>query len=465
MSLWIQWWGLVSALRPACSRGRTFLWMAAVLAAMCIRGDLLGVTSFVRSLGLHELYYDRLLDLLHSPALNLELLTRLWTALVLRFPGLLRVSGRIVLLADGIKVPKAGLKMPAVKKLAQVESNTKPEFIMGHSCQAISAVAGAANPFAVPLAARIHEGLTFTNRDKRTLPRKLVSLLDALGISQPITLVADAYYACRAVALGLLASGSHLVSRVRVNAVAYRLAKPPRKRRRGRPRMYGKKLKLRSLFNGAPNTWSLVESPVYGEKGVQLRYRCVDLLWKPLKRLVRFVLVEHPTRGRITLLCTDLAMLPIDVIRLYGIRFKIELSFKHALRIIGAYAYHFWMKAMDPISPRISGNQYLHHKPLYYREAVRRKLAAYHRHIQLGLIAQGLLQYLSLVDPNTVWSSFRSWLRTIRPGIPPSERVTSLALRAALPDFLASTTTAPAFTKFLLERMDPSRDGPLHLTG
>jgi len=34
------------------------------------------------------------------------------------------------------------------------------------------------------------------------------------------------------------------------------------------------------------------------------------------------VLVDHPTRGRMILITTDLAMPAIDVIRLYGLRFK-----------------------------------------------------------------------------------------------------------------------------------------------
>ena len=179
---------------------------------------------------------------------------------------------------------------------------------------------------------------------------------------------------------------------------------------------------------------------------------------------MRFVLVDHPTRGRLIFLCTDLMMPAIDIIRLYGLRFKIELSFKQALRVLGVYAYHFWMRTMDKIV-RGSGTQHLHRKDDHYRDAVRRKLGAYHRHIQIGLIAQGILQYLAVSCPRLVWASFGSWLRTIRPGIPPSEFVTAAALRNSLPDFLAARQTDSIFKKFLQERIDMGNYEALRLTG
>jgi hypothetical protein len=159
--LWKGWWELVCELRSACARTRTFLWMALCLAGLTTRRELAGVTSIVRALGLVPACYDRLLDFFHSPALNLDRLTRLWSRLVFRaHPGIVRVNGRAVLVGDGLKVAKAGRKMPAVKKLHQPsESNTKPEYIFGHSCQAIAVLTRAlSSVFALPLAARIHEG-------------------------------------------------------------------------------------------------------------------------------------------------------------------------------------------------------------------------------------------------------------------------------------------------------------------
>jgi hypothetical protein len=212
-----------------------------------------------------------------------------------------------------------------------------------------------------------------------------------------------------------------------------------------------------------PDRLRFRDSPVYDERNLTLHYLSRDLLWRPLRSLARFVLADHPTRGRSIFITTDLSLPPIEVIRLYGLRCKIELSFKQALRVLGTYAYHFWMASMHKIK-RGSGTQHPHRATESYRASVHRKLGAYHRHIQVGLIAQGLLQALAIQHPPLVWSSFVSWLRTIRPGIP-SELVTAAALRNEPPHFLAQRREVCIFQKFLRERLEPTQSSPLRQAG
>lgn len=452
MKLWNEWLQAVYVLRPACRRSLTFVWMTLALMGLCCRSDNAGVTSFVRVLNFSGKAYHRFLHFFHSRALDLDVLTSCWVRLCLVLFRPFEVGSHLVCIADGIKAPKEGKRMPGVKLLHQQSaSNTKPEYIMGHSLQAISLLvhSGGGQVAAVPLCSRIHEGLVFSNRDSRTLLDKLVALLFSIARvwERKVLLVADAYYASGNVILPLLANGHHLLTRAKSNAVAYMPVPETARRGRGRPKIYGEKVRLADLakdnaaFTPAP-------SPVYGENDVVVRYRALNLMWRPVGRIVRFVIVHHPVRGTIFLLSSDISLEPLEILQLYGYRFKIELGFRQAVHVIGAYAYHFWMADMKPVR-RGNGDQYLHRTSDAYRDGVRRKLRAYHVHVQLGCIAQGLLLHLAINHTVEVWHSFRSWLRTMNPAMPPSELIVASALRSTIKVFFAVPAFASGLTKIM----------------
>jgi len=99
----------------------------------------------------------------------------------------------ILIVGDDIKIPKSGKKMPGVKLLHQEsEPNSKPQYIMGHSCQAVAVLTEAIKSvFGVPLASRIHEGPVFPSRDKTTLLDKMLLLLNFPELSLPFYFIAD----------------------------------------------------------------------------------------------------------------------------------------------------------------------------------------------------------------------------------------------------------------------------------
>lgn len=458
MEIWIIWWNLISLFRGQFNRQRTFLWFATCVAAFCVRGDKAGVTSFVRAFGLKKSCYDCLRNFFHCSGVNLNAIARKWMEIVVNhFPGVAKVNGRICLIGDGLKYPKSGRKMPAVKRLhQQSESNTKPEFIMGHSFQVIGLLC-MINRYAlcVPLVARIHEGLLFSAKAKTTLLDKMLKLLQELLVDNyGAYFIVDAYYCSSKIVKGLIDKNHHLITRARSNAVAYESPPKSPQRKRGRPRKYGKKLKLKNRFRKDKMTG--IDSPVYGEKNVRIAYRCLDLMWRPTASLVRFVLVEHPLRGRIILMSTDLTLEPAKIIELYAYRFKIEVSFKQAIYTLGTYQYHFWMKAMKPIK-RNQGDQKLHNKSDSYQQQVLRKMKAYHSYVQCAVIAQGTLQYLAAMHNELIWKHFGSWLKTIRPGVLPSENVCSIAMNNTIPDFLTGSLQNDKLQKFIRSRIDLNR--------
>jgi len=423
--------------------------------AFSTRTDLVGVSSFIRTLGLEEFYYDRLLDFFHSKAVRIGSITKTWIGFLLELGLAHKTNGRLIIVADGIKAPKEGRKMPAVKSLHQdSESNSKAEFIMGHSFQALCLLMTAAGYFfATPIISQIHEGIVESNRDQRTLLDKMIIMLDSLGISQPFYLVADAYYASGKIILPLLKRGQHLISRARSNAVAFESAKP--KKARGRPKLYGKKIKLKDIFLDKDLMTKAIGA-IYDDVESVFWYRSLDLIWRPVGRIVRFVVVVHPKRGNAIFMTTDLTLGPLDVIKIYSLRFKIEVSFKQSLRTLGVYSYHFWMQAMTKIK-KCSGDQYLHRKTAEYRNQVKRKMNAYHAHVQLGLIAQGILQILAMTAHKVVWQNFGSWIRTIRPNVLPSEAIVMSSLKNTLPEFLKGSTTDLNIEKFILDKIDLGR--------
>lgn len=454
MTLWFELARCLLALAPACSRLVSFGWLCTIILGLCCRRDLAGVTSLVRAGSLCPSVYRRLLHLFHSRAVRLDLLTQAWLELVLRLFVPMTAGDRYVCLADGIQVGKEGKKMPAVKSLFNDSpNNSKSRFIMGHAFHAVSLlIQCGSRVLAIPLISRIDEGVVWPGQPTESRPRKLASLICQLWspLQKQILLVADSYFAASSCIEPLRQCGHHIVTRVRLTAVGYQPAPVPRKRGRGRPRFFGKRVVLRNLFRPR-NGFIRRKVEIYGEQ-VLLEYRSIDLIWKSLRSVVRFVLVDYPGR-RAIFMTTDLTLSPEQIIQLYSYRFKIESGFKQAKQTLGAYSYHFWMMEMEP-SRRGSADQNLESRAKTYREAVARKLDAYHRFVQAACIAQGLLLHLSVNYSEQVWASFKTWLRTIRPGVPASEAVVAESLRWTFFEIFAQSDDLPLPLKFLRQHAD-----------
>ena len=159
---------------------------------------------------------------------------------------------------------------------------------------------------------------------KSPFSTSFIELTLILALQEEFMLVADAYYAAAKIVYELRSQNGYLITRLQRNAVAYEPPVLPEKRGRGRPRKYGEKIQLRTLFLNTA-LFTAIPSPVYGESNTTIRYLVRDFLWKPVGHKVRFVLVIHPVRGNIILMTTDLTLDPVDVIRTYAQRFKIEV--------------------------------------------------------------------------------------------------------------------------------------------
>jgi DDE superfamily endonuclease len=451
MKLWNIWLSVVNQLEGAFSRKKTFFWFVLVLIGFTIKFDAMGVTSLARGVGLLPSYYTSMLHFFTSSAVDLEALQRLWVSVVFKcFTGIVRINGRCVIAGDGIKIGKEGKKMPAVKWLHQSSgSNSKAEYITGHSIQVVALlIHGLSTYFAVPLAGQIHEGLRLNSDDSRTQLDKLFEMVVGLSLPETFYLVLDKYYCSGSLMKQLTSKNIHIVTMMKSSAVAYKPAIKSETKKRGRPLKYGAKIKLFRLFD-QEQVWLKTTL----ESGIVIEYCCVELFWRPFGDLVLFVLTKHPTKGKAIVMSTDRTVPPLSLIVLYGLRFKIEVLFKQAVHQIGAFLYRFWIKSIKPRERKQRGDQNLDDFNGTLQARIKQKMHAYHVFILCGLVAQGLLHYLSIHYYKSVWSNFGSWLRTIRPNTLPSEMVTALALSQTYDYFLEEEQDMSNFKKFLLKKI------------
>jgi len=427
-------------MRPAFSRGATHCWFVVVFVGFILRTDNFGVSSIVRALFLPAENYMCLLHFFHSSAWDVETIMAIWWQWLVKKNIAHRINDRLVLIGDHTKTPKDGRKIPAVTTLHQdSETGSKPSYFRGHHWGCIGILMRACDKyFAVPLWANIQEGLTLlANSDEKRLLPKTVQIVEmakrtAKAMKSETYLVLDAYFAVGSVfsaaaeQLEGVSNFVHILVRAKKNAVAY--CKPPKKKKgqRGRPREYGKKIKLMNLFDSKAKCYAFqtIESDIYGHSE-NIRFLVLDLLWKPVKGMLRFILVET-SRGKIILITSDFNLNAVTAIQLYCRRITIETMFDTLKNTLGAMAYHFWSQYLSRASRKPKKQKDQKQKSSNPTQT-KNTLAAIEKFVNVQLLVLGMLQLIAKQFPAEVKSKANCWLRTFSSNTP-SEFVTRTAL-------------------------------------
>lgn len=407
-----------------------------IVYGFIIRFDHLGASSFIRWLFLSPDCYELMLRCFRASSWNLKDILSHWSSMSVDLFPAIEFCGRRVMIGDTTKVVKEAKKMPGVKRLRQESQNSgKPEYIRGHHFGFIGLLVGSmAKALCVPLQGELHEGVEQTRPGKSFggKPATVVTRMAYLAIETAkqtgclCYAILDAYYSVGPVFQILKSAVNergerwvHVIVRAKDNYVAYMHLDAPRKRVDEK-----KKVILSDIFD-FPQLFEQAELTLYGELKT-VRYYCVDLLWKPVNDLIRFVCVIDG-EGRYILMCSDLDLPATQIITLYSYRFKIEVMFFALKHVLGAFCYHFWTKSLPKMGRK---------KPLDYSSLTKAQqtkcdqtVEAIERFVNLGAIALGLLQYLALNMPIRIWQSYQGWLRTYPSDIP-SERVVQSVLQA-----------------------------------
>ena len=139
--------------RPCFSRGAAFAWSVTIIVGLMVRSDTLGITSVIRGLALDPALYNSMAHFFRADSWEWEGISNVWAQTVSRCVPLKRISGRAVLVGDGVKRATDGKYMPCTKKIVQeAESASKPTFIHGHLWGAVGILVGnVTKTFCLPL--------------------------------------------------------------------------------------------------------------------------------------------------------------------------------------------------------------------------------------------------------------------------------------------------------------------------
>lgn len=453
---------IVIQLRPAFRREATFQWFVILLWGIVLSPQAPAITSYLNALGLGEEYYAQALHWFHSSAFSIDALCQCWGRWLAEHPNVRRLQGQRVYVGDGIKVGKEGRKMPGVKRLHQESDDvSKPEWIRGHYFSALGVLLGVGEAlFACPIIFKLHDGIESVAADAPTTLVEKMAAVCVQVMEKGSYAVLDAYYASAKVLQPFRAQGLYLITRVKISTVAHAaFSHRPGKTGPGRPRQWGSEIKLRDLFAPLEQCeQALVQ--LYGLP-VTVYFQCFQFYWDSPQEPVLFVLTQLPCGKRIILLSSDLNLTGRQVIEAYSWRFKIEVTFRTLVHLLGGFCYQFWLKSM-PTAPKWPQNLSLSKYGSDFQQQVNRKVEAFERFVNLNAIALGLLQVLALEMPQQVWALFPLWFRTLPKHGFPSEQIVRLSLQHQLQLNLARSKPGLLLAKLLTGKMGATRhpDGP-----
>ncbi|OGJ89693.1 MAG: hypothetical protein A2487_01145 [Candidatus Raymondbacteria bacterium RifOxyC12_full_50_8] len=419
---------LLQALRPAFSRQAAFGWFIIAIVGFVMRTDTYGVSSIIRALCLTPLCYPCLLHFFHSSAWSTQFLLQHWWLWMIRQNVEYQLHDRIVLTGDHTKNVKDGRRIPDVETLHQdSETGSKPSYFRGHHWGCIALLTSVRKKFwSTPMWAEIHRSDLDEKRSTRIVSAALsiVQTLKKKGY-----LVLDAFFAVGPVftmAHSTSNDSLHIVTRAKKNVTAFLPAGSKKKGKRGPKPTYGRKLKLMKLFDSDSTKFKFttVDADIYGTTEA-VRCLVLDLLWRPIKGVLRFILIES-SHGRIILITNDLSLSAKTAIFLYCRRASIETLFNSLKNLLGGLCYHFWSKYLQPSSrrPARKGTP----KPISLNpEKTKITLEAIEKFVVVQIIVLGILQVLALKFPKEIISKSLCWMRTPPEDIP-SEFMTKIAL-------------------------------------
>ena len=350
---------LISAFAPVFSR-RVWQHVQVLLVGAILAPSRRTVTAVLRIMGLssdrHFQTYHRVLN--RAVWSSLEVSRILLGVLVSTFA----TTGYIVLGLDETIERRWGPKIKARGIYRDPVRSSRSHFVKASGLRWLSLMLLApipwakkvwALPFLTVLAPseRYYQGRARGHKKLTDWARQMLLQVRRWLPKRKLVVVADSTYAAIKLLWRLtqLANPVQMVTRLRLDAALYEPAPPREPGQRGRPRLKGKRLPTLKQVLGDPKTaWTEATLPDwYGQGERVIELTSGTAVWyhsgkPPLP--IRWVLIrdsKNEFKSR-ALLCTDLSTTPLQIVKWFVLRWRVEVTFQESRAHLGVETQRQW---------------------------------------------------------------------------------------------------------------------------
>lgn len=241
-------------------------------------------------------------------------------------------------------------------------------FIYGHVWVTLSAIARHKNfgTIGLPLLARMYvkardvkaSGLAFKSKTEQAVGLSKWAYNCCKNLGKQLWIVTDGGFTRASFLKPVSETGVVVITRLRKDAVLYAELKQPKKRKRGRPRKYGKRIKLTNIINSSDG-WFKVRAFLYGKEEIK-EVKVFKALYKPAGCMVVVLVVRESKDCFRAFMCTDLTASAVEILEAVADRYAIEQNFSDIKEIegagqqqvrtigsnIGAFHLNLWLHSM-----------------------------------------------------------------------------------------------------------------------
>lgn len=345
--MWIKWifpnyWQVMVITLSSVLHQRSAWRLATIFIAMLFTRGRKTITNWLRAAGINRCYkaYYYFIGSLAQKTENIA--TKLFEIMIRR---IYKNTNTVLSAIDDSPTSRYGPKVQG----AGIHRNPAPtpdgrKFIYGHVWVTLSAIARhkSFGTIGLPLLARMYVkardvkaiGLAFKSKTEQAVELAKWAYNCCENLGKQLWIVTDGGYTRASFLKPVIKMGVVVITRLRKDAVLHAELEQPKKRKRGRPRKYGKRIKLRNIVNN-PDGWFKVKAFLYGKEEIK-EVKVFKALYKPAGCLVQVFIVREGKGCFRAFMCTELTACAVEILEAVADRYAIEQNFSDIKEIEGA---------------------------------------------------------------------------------------------------------------------------------